>query len=112
MKKRIGAIIAVGVLCIGAIVGSRIKVYDCFDLTLEQIQNRKGTILVECVTGEVIDADGGGKILNTPNGEEWFINYAGERGCKVGAVYRTYCVYNPFNNAEDDVVLRFDRKIK
>lgn len=80
------------------------------------MENRNGKIIVEKIIGEVTDNELNGKILNAGNKQEnytnksdsLYINYERVNGAKVGDKIVTYFIYNPFTNAQDDVLTRMD----
>lgn len=79
------------------------------NLTYKKLSTRKGKVLyIEILDGVVLDNKGNGKVLN---GDPVFnyINYR-RTGYRKGTRVRTYCVFNPYNNAEDDIVKRFDER--
>ena len=85
-----------------------IRIIDSDDLTMEMLQNRKGTIIIEKCIGIVNDKEGNGKLLNCSNPEYFYISYKSVPKVDVGDVILTYFVYNPDNNIEDDITERFD----
>ena len=85
-----------------------LRIIDSADLTMEMLQNRKGTIIIEKTIGIVNDKDGNGKVLNCENPEYFYISYKSVPKADVGDVILTYFVYNPDNNIEDDIMERFD----
>ena len=89
----------------------RFEMIDCNDLTLEQLENRNGKIIVEIIVGEVLDGSGNGRVINSPDGEKLYIHYDMEK-FQVGDYVVSYCIYNPDTNAEDDILIRFDYKLE
>lgn len=93
-----------------------VEIYDTAELTPEIMNNRNGKIIIEKVVGEVTDYELNGKILNVGNDNEnyvnksdgSYINYERVAGAKEGDKILTYFIYNPFTNAEDDVLTRLD----
>ena len=85
-----------------------VKIIDSADLTTEDLMHRNGNIIIERVIGIVEDAENGhGRILNgDPN--YYYINYSSVKGISKGDVICTYLLYNPENNYEDDIIMRFD----
>lgn len=85
-------------------------VYTTTDrLTYKQLTHRKNkTLLIEVVTGRITDADYNGRV--DTRSEYNYINY---RTCKgwayPGDRIRTYLIYNPSNNYEDDIIFRCDQ---
>jgi hypothetical protein len=85
-----------------------IKIIDTQDLTLEDLENRNGKLIIERVIGIVEDAEtGDGRCFN---GEEYYnyISYKGTPGISNGDIICSYMIYNPDNNYEDDIIMRFD----
>lgn len=85
-----------------------IEVYDSADLTLEDLQNRNGKIIIEKCIGEVVSGEKDGKILNYEDPDHYYISYRSVEDCKVGDVILTYFIYNPDTDYEDDILERFD----
>lgn len=93
-----------------------IKIYNTSELTHDIMQNRNGKIIVEKIIGEVTNSKLDGKILNASSNNEnytnkndgLYINYERVNGAKVGDKIVTYFIYNPFTNAQDDVLTRLD----
>lgn len=76
------------------------------------IEERNGKIVVEKIIGKKINNAGDGDVLND-NGENCYITYAGWiDNAEVGDTILTYCIYNPENNAPDDIIYRADYIIK
>lgn len=78
-------------------------------MTYRQLTHRKNrTLLIECVTGTVTDADLNGRVDTRSQ-----YNYINYRTCKgwahPGDRIRTYLIYNPSNNYEDDIIYRCDQ---
>lgn len=87
----------------------KIKFISIKKLTYKQLVSRKktNTLYVEISIGRQINRYGDGKILNTPRPGYDYIRY---HGFHKGDIIRTYCIYNPYNNWEDDIIDRFDEK--
>ena len=85
----------------------RFEVIDCSDLTLEELHNRNGKLIIERVVGEVVNEEGDGKVVNDPDEEYFYIHYDMEK-FNVGDLVVSYFIYNPDNNFEDDILMRFD----
>lgn len=86
-----------------------IVVYDSSDLTLDTIQNRRGTTIVERCIGLVTNKEcGDGVILNYAE----LGNYIGYRDVYLpfenGSVILSYMVYDPDGTAGDDIMVRYD----
>ena len=90
----------------------KIKFISTQKLTYNQLISRKKSniLYVELIIGKQIDKKGNGRILNTdPNYN--YISYRKEPFNK-GDKIRTYCIYNPYTDWEDDISERFDEKIR
>ncbi len=85
-----------------------IEVYDSSELTLEDLQNRNGKIIIEKIIGVVETSKGDGKVLNCTDPDCYYINYSSVENISIGDVILTYCIYNPDTNYEDDILKRFD----
>ena len=85
-----------------------VQVYNASDITLEILQNRDGKIIIEKVIGKVTTDNLDGEIMNVGKNMYDYISYRCVEGVKKGDVVLTYFVYNPFTNAEDDVIIRTD----
>jgi len=88
-----------------------------FDNNMQQsyytLTHRKGNYLViEISDGTVINAKTGAGKLDTTDKTYNYISYKGVKGIRNGSRVRTYAVYNPNNNYEDDIATRFDKVIK
>lgn len=82
------------------------EIIDSTELTLEALQNRNGKLIIERVIGEVDNAStGAGHVLDNAN---YYINYESVPNITNGNIICTYLIYNPGNNYEDDIMLRFD----
>lgn len=85
-------------------------VYTTTDrMTYHQLTHRKNrTLLIEVVTGTVTDSDMNGRVDTISK-----YNYISYRDCKgwahKGDRIRTYLIYNPSNNYEDDIIFRCDQ---
>lgn len=87
----------------------QLKVYDTKDLTYEILSHRKGKeVIVERIVGKVINKKGDGRISNPRHPKYNYISYRKVKGAKKGKTIVTYCIYNPHNNYEDDIMLRLD----
>lgn len=87
----------------------KIKFVNSNKLTYKKLVNRKKdrVIYVEVITGFVMNEYGDGLTR-----EGYYISYEGiDSSLKPGSCIRSYCVYNPFNNYEDDIIFRTDRLI-
>ena len=82
------------------------EIYNSPDLTMEMLAARDGKLIIERVVGIVKDAETGeGYIIGYP---EFYISYASVNGISNGDVVCSYFIYNPDNNYEDDILMRFD----
>ena len=82
------------------------EIIDSDDLTIEMLENRNGKLIIERAIGVVTDAEtGSGHMVNNANS---YISYSCVKGIEDGNVICTYFVYNPDNNACDDIISRFD----
>lgn len=82
------------------------EIIDSTELTLEALQNRNGKLIIERVIGEVDNAStGAGHVLDNAN---YYISYESVPNIANGNIICTYLIYNPDNNYEDDIMLRFD----
>lgn len=85
-----------------------IKVKDSNEITIEELQNRNGTLIIEKVIGVVEDAEtGAGSILNGDK-NFYYISYDEVDGIHNGDIICTYMIYEPYSNYEDDIIYRFD----
>ena len=89
----------------------KVKFIKHDNLTCKKLTTRKNKILyIEILTGKQINKAGDGKI-QTKDPYYNYISYKRE-GFQKGDKIRTYCIFNPYNNYEDDVIERYDEKIK
>lgn len=89
-----------------------VKVYTTNQLEKSNIletRKNKNIIVIEKITGVVIDNNKNGKI-NTKSKYN-YISYKGVKGAKKGNKIVTYLLYNPDSNYIDDVVYRYDKVI-
>jgi len=83
-----------------------IEIVNSPDLSMEDLAGRNGKLIIEQVVGVVTDAEtGDGYIVGYP---DYYISYARVDGIQNGDVVCSYMVYNPDNNYEDDILIRFD----
>lgn len=99
MKKKI---IILGAIIIALALTVRIK--DSF--TYEELTNRNGRIYIEAVDGIVLDEEDNGKQLNALPDTNDYIAYNDKY--KAGDKVISLLIYNPFTNAEDDIIARLD----
>ena len=84
---------------------------DTADITLEDLENRNGKVIVERCFGVVTSPELDGAIMNTPEDEGDYISYRGYTGSETlreGTLMVTYLVYNPENSYFDDIMERYD----
>ena len=87
----------------------RVKFVTHGKLTYEKLVARKGkTLYVEICEGKVLNNKGDGRITNTKSRYN-YISYK-RTGFRKGTRVRTYLVYNPHTDYEDDITYRFDEK--
>jgi len=83
-----------------------IEIVNSPDLSMEDLAGRNGKLIIEQVVGVVTDAEtGDGYIVGYT---DYYISYASVEGIQNGDVICSYMVYNPDNNYEDDILIRFD----
>lgn len=87
----------------------KIRFINFNKLTWEMLESRKDTLYIEITTGTQINAKGDGKV----DTDDWhdYISYK-RCGFKKGDRIRTYCIFNPYTQWEDDIVERYDEVIK
>lgn len=127
IKTNHAIIAAIGLLTIGIFCGAttasippREPYYDLADklelveiinendLTIEDLTNRNGKLIIERVVGEVTNAtEGDGKVLYG-DPRYCYINYRCVDDISNGDIICTYFIYNPDTNYEDDTIARFD----
>lgn len=79
-------------------------------LTWQKLTRRKNRVLyIEVMTGTVINKEKDGRLDTAPPYN--YISYRGLYWTKPGSRVRTYCIYNPSNNYEDDISIRLDHGI-
>lgn len=86
------------------------KIIDSSDLTLETIENRYSTTIIERCIGMVTNKQNGdGLILNTNSKEYPYISYHEyDEVIHNGTIFVSYLIYNPENNCIDDIIGRYD----
>jgi len=87
---------------------NKVQVIDSEDLSADILYNRDGNIIIEKCIGKCVDEKGNGKIINCRDKDYDYISYKCVDGVKSGDTIITYFIYNPENNAEDDIIERFD----
>lgn len=80
--------------------------YQPDTLTTDILTERNGALIVEMDVGIVTDEEKHGQILNTASDFD-YISYE-MLPVNKGDYVTTYCVYNPWNNYEDDILYRID----
>ncbi len=85
-----------------------IEVIDSFNLSLDNLENRNGKIIIEQCIGIVENENGDGRILNCADPDYSYISYRSVEDIQKGDIILTYCIYNPDTNFVDDVMARFD----
>lgn len=85
-----------------------IEIVDSADLSLEDLENRKGKIIIEKCIGVVENSDGDGRILNCADPDYYYISYRSVEDFQEGDTILTYFIYNPDTNYVDDILERFD----
>lgn len=85
-----------------------IEIIDSADLSLEDLENRKGKIIIEKCIGVVENSDGDGKVLNCYDSNYDYISYRSVEDFQEGDTILTYFIYNPDTNYTDDILERFD----
>lgn len=79
-------------------------------LTWKMLERRKNKVLfIEISKGTQLNTKGDGKIET----KDPYYNYISYKRCgfRKGDKIRTYCIFNPYTNWEDDVIERYDEKI-
>lgn len=85
-----------------------IEIIDSADLSLEDLENRKGKIIIEKCIGVVENSDGDGRVLNCADPDYYYISYRSVEDFQEGDTILTYFIYNPDTNYTDDILERFD----
>ena len=85
---------------------NELMVIDESQVTEELLTNRNGKIIISRVVGKMINENGDGEVINGYDGD--YITYRNVKGAEVDNIIVTYLVYNPDNNAIDDIICRFD----
>ena len=103
MKKKL-------LILIGAIIIIALTVRVKGSFTYEEITNRNGRIYIEVISGVVVDDEGNGKQLNALPDTNNYIAYNSKYRASDKAI--SLLIYNPFSNAEDDIISRIDYSAK
>lgn len=85
-----------------------IEIVDSADLSLEDLENRKGKIIIEKCIGVVENSDGDGRVLNCVDPDYYYTSYRSVEDFQEGDTILTYFIYNPDTNYADDILERFD----
>lgn len=85
-----------------------IEIVDSAGLSLEDLENRKGKIIIEKCIGVVENSDGDGRVLNCADPDYYYISYRSVEDFQEGDTILTYFIYNPDTNYTDDILERFD----
>lgn len=87
-----------------------IEIWETDDLTLDEIITRqdRDALVIERMVGVVLNENGDGRVLNTEDTYYNYISYRYVTGARPGDIVVTYCIYNPENNVEDDIIERYD----
>lgn len=87
-----------------------IEIWETDDLTLDEIITRqdRDALVIERMVGVVLNDAGDGRVLNTEDTYYNYISYRYVTGARPGDIVVTYCIYNPENNVEDDIIERYD----
>lgn len=88
-----------------------VMVFQPDELPLEVLENRNGAVVIEMLISRIDSVEtGDGTVLNTDSEFNYisFREYLKTNEAKDGDIMLTYCVYDPSNNYEDDIVIRFD----
>lgn len=85
-----------------------IEIIDSADLSLEDLENREGKIIIEKCIGVVENSDGDGRVLNCADPDYYYISYRSVEDFQEGDTILTYFIYNPDTNYADDILERFD----
>jgi len=89
-----------------------VKILQTDEITNKILTHRKDNyILIEVIIGKVVNNKKDGKVLNTSDKYYNYISYRGIKGVKKGDKVITITVFAN-NNYEDDIAIRFDKKIK
>ena len=102
MKRIITAIIA-AYIALSAIFSIAISMTGNYDIA----EHHAPLLLVEVVTSTVdeVEPDGYGCATDS-NGN--FIGFGAQDAVKVGDRHLHFFIYNPFSNASDDIIARYD----
>lgn len=87
-----------------------VELYDCSELTIDILESRQGSTVVERCIGLVTNKENGdGMILNIPEDCGYYISYRGiYLPITEGTVMLSYMVYNPNSSYFDDIIERYD----
>lgn len=89
-----------------------IKLYDSSRLSLDTIENRNGSVIVErciCYVDTYDDGEGSATILNAFDEDYSYMHYSGlSEEINIGTIVVSYFVYNPDTNYIDDTTDIYD----
>lgn len=89
-----------------------IKLYDSSRLSLDTIENRNGSVIVErciCYVDTYDDGEGSATILNAFDEDYSYMHYSGlSEEINIGTIVVSYFVYNPDTNYVDDTTDIYD----
>lgn len=86
----------------------KVKYVTHNQLTCWKLTHRKNKVLyIEVLEGRCLSTAGDGKIKTRSKYN--YISYRNVPGILPGDLVRTYLIYCPFNNYDDDVALRYDQ---
>lgn len=91
--------------------GREIVIYDSAELSIEDLENRNGKVIVERCNGKVTSREMDGRVLNPYDVDYSYISYrsyTGSEKLREGTLMLTYLVYNPDSNYCDDIIERYD----
>lgn len=106
LKRNVVATIALTGACLVALAAGNTRIYEADELTVDMLCECRG-IVIEHIVGVVANEEMDGMIANYADPEYYYISYEGV-DAEAGDWIDTYCVYNPMNQYEDDVILRLD----
>lgn len=94
-----------------------VMVFEPDELTAEILENRNGAIIIEMLIGRIDNVkNGDGTVLNTADDYYNYISYRSyieeHPEAQNGDYVLTYCIYDPYGNYVDDILMRFDYPIE
>ena len=87
---------------------ANLRIYSSDELTYDILSSRNGALIWERIEGMCLDTEGNGKVITHKGSDYDYISYRKAKHVKPGDQVVTYCLYNPENNYEDDIILRYD----